>query len=173
MIECCWKGVEKGFIMMTSSNGNIFRVTGPLCGEFTGPGEFPTQRPVTQSFDVFFDLRLNKRLGKQPWGWWFETSSWLLWRQCNVLYTWYVCIICEWRSQHWEIDKWGGTCSSNYKIQPVCVFVNNRAVSNNNILTSNGSWRQGIKGEMTCTVYVALVWNIIYWIMMIITLFTE
>ena len=55
--------------MMTSSNGNIFRVTGPLCGEFTGPGEFPTQSPVTRSFDVFFDLRLNKRLGKQPWGW--------------------------------------------------------------------------------------------------------
>ena len=48
--------------MMTSSNGNIFRVIGPLCGEFTGPGEFPTQRPVTRSFDVFFDLRLNKRL---------------------------------------------------------------------------------------------------------------
>ena len=36
--------------MMTSSNGNIFRITGPLCGEFTGPGEFPTQRPVTRSF---------------------------------------------------------------------------------------------------------------------------
>ena len=69
--------------MMTSSNGNIFRVTGPLCGEFTGPGEFPTQRPVTRSFDVFFDLRLNKRLSKQPWGWWFETLSWSLWRQCN------------------------------------------------------------------------------------------
>ena len=51
--------------MMTSSNGNIFRVTGPLCGEFTGPGEFPTQRPVTRSFDVFFDLRLNKRFSKQ------------------------------------------------------------------------------------------------------------
>ena len=29
------------FIMMTSSNGNIYRVTGPLCGEFTGPGESP------------------------------------------------------------------------------------------------------------------------------------
>ena len=48
--------------MMTSSNGNIFRVTGHLCGEFTGPGEFPTQKPVTRSFDVFFDLCLNKRL---------------------------------------------------------------------------------------------------------------
>ena len=69
--------------MMTSSNGNIFRVTGPLCGEFTGPGEFPTQRPVTRSFDVFFDMRLNKRLSKQPWGWWFEKLSWSLWRHGN------------------------------------------------------------------------------------------
>ena len=25
----------------------------------------------------------NKRLSKQPWGWWFETPSWSLWRQCN------------------------------------------------------------------------------------------
>ena len=38
------------------------------------PGEFPEkQRPVTRCFDVFFDLRLNKRLSKQSWGWWFET----------------------------------------------------------------------------------------------------
>ena len=71
--------------MMTSSNGNIFRVTGPLWGEFTGPGEFPSQRPVTRSFDVFFDLRLNKRLSKQSWGWWFETPAWSLWRHRNVL----------------------------------------------------------------------------------------
>ena len=49
-------------LMMTSSNGNIFHVTGPLCGEFTGPGEFPARRPVTRSFGVFFDLRPNKRL---------------------------------------------------------------------------------------------------------------
>ena len=68
----------KNVVMMTSSNGNIFRVTGPLCGEFTGPGEFPTQRPVTGSFDVFFDQRLNKRLSKQPWGWWLDTPSWSL-----------------------------------------------------------------------------------------------
>ena len=69
--------------MMTSSNANIFRVTGPLCGEFTSPGEFPSQRPVTRSFDVFFDQRTYKRLSKQPWDWWFETQSWSLWRQCN------------------------------------------------------------------------------------------
>ena len=74
--------------MMTSSNGNIFRVTGHLCGEFTNspvPGEFPTQRPVTRSFDVFFDLRLNKRLSKQSWGWWLKTLSHPLWRHRNEL----------------------------------------------------------------------------------------
>ena len=47
------------------------------------PGEFPAQRPVTQSFDVFFDLRLNKRLSKQSWDWWFETLSCPLWRHRN------------------------------------------------------------------------------------------
>ena len=46
-------------------------------------GEFPTQRPVTRSFDVFVDLRLNKRLSKQSWGWWFETPWRPLWCQCN------------------------------------------------------------------------------------------
>ena len=48
--------------MMTSSNGNIFRVTGPLCGEFTVTGEFPAHGPAALSFDFSFDLRLNKRL---------------------------------------------------------------------------------------------------------------
>ena len=74
----------RGCLMMTSSNGNIFRVTGPLCGEFTGPGEFPTQRPVTRSFGVYFDLRPNKQLSKQSWGWWFETLSPPLWQHRNV-----------------------------------------------------------------------------------------
>ena len=38
---------------------------------------------ISWSFDVFFDLRLNKRLSKQSWGWWFETPSHPLWRHCN------------------------------------------------------------------------------------------
>ena len=70
-----------GYFMMTSSNGNIFRVTSHLCGEF---GEFPAERPVTRSFDVFVDLRLNKRLSKQSCGWWFETLSRPLWRHCEL-----------------------------------------------------------------------------------------
>ena len=47
-----------------------------LCaGDSPVPGEFPTQRPVKRSFDVYFDLRPNKRLSKQWRGWWFETQS--------------------------------------------------------------------------------------------------
>ena len=44
-------------------------------GNSPDTGEFPAQRSMTRSFDVFFDLRLNKRLNKQSSGWWFETPS--------------------------------------------------------------------------------------------------
>ena len=46
-------------------------------------GEFPAQWTVTRSFDIFFDLRLNKRFNKQSRDWWFETSSGPFWRHCN------------------------------------------------------------------------------------------
>ena len=63
-----------------------------LCaGNSPATGEFPAQRPVTRSYDVFFDLRPNKRLSKQPWGWWFETPSWSLWRQCDEVRTVNYC----------------------------------------------------------------------------------
>ena len=44
-------------------------------GNSPASGEFPTQRPVTRSFDVFFDLRLSERLSKHSWGWWLDTPS--------------------------------------------------------------------------------------------------
>ena len=102
---------------MTSSNGNIFRVTGLCAGNSPVTGEFPSQKAsyaenvsiwwrhheyqacwYTNRFNnaeivsmIWFlhelmnDLRLNKQLSKQSCGWWFETSSSSLWRQCNVL----------------------------------------------------------------------------------------
>ena len=54
-------------------------------------GEVPAQRPVTRSFDVFFDLRPNEWLSKQWRRWWFETSTRSLGRHCNV--TMKPCII--------------------------------------------------------------------------------
>ena len=62
-----------------------------ICAENSPvPGEFPAQRPVTRSFDVFFDLRPNKRLSKQSWGWWSETPSSSLWRHRNAKRTFHV-----------------------------------------------------------------------------------
>ena len=62
----------------------IFSALLALCaGNSPVTGEFSAQRPVTRSFDVFFDLRLNKPLSKQSWGWWFETPSHPLWRHRN------------------------------------------------------------------------------------------
>ena len=68
-----------------------FSVLLAICaGNSPVPGEFLAQRQVTWSFDVFFDLRLIKRLSKQSWGWWFETLLRPLWRHCNghVIMTW-------------------------------------------------------------------------------------
>ena len=68
------------------------------------PAELPTQRPVTRRFDVYFDLRPNKRLCKQSWGWWFETPSCPLWRHRNGMrlfrinfpeYSYYLFGVCS------------------------------------------------------------------------------
>ena len=73
------------FYMMTSSNGNITfsALLAISAGNSPVPGEFPTKMPVTRSFDVFFDLRLNKRLSKQSWGWWLEALWCPLWCHRN------------------------------------------------------------------------------------------
>ena len=47
----------------------MFSVLLAICaGNSPVTGEFPAQRPVTRTFDVFFDLQLNKPLSKQWWG---------------------------------------------------------------------------------------------------------
>ena len=63
------------------------------------PGELPAQRPVTRSFDVFFDLRLNKWPSKQWWGWWFETLSRPLWCHCNGNSSWNSPMDLKWCSK--------------------------------------------------------------------------
>ena len=77
---------DMNIFMMTSSNEKNSALLTLCAGISPVTGEFPSQRPVTRSFDVFFDLRLNKRLSKQSWGWWFGTPSPLSWRHCNVAF---------------------------------------------------------------------------------------
>ena len=65
----------------------VLRMSTMMTGNSPVTGEFPAPRPVTRGFDVFFDLRLNKRLSKQWWGCWFETPSHALWRHGNDHWT--------------------------------------------------------------------------------------
>ena len=82
------------------------------------PSEFPAQRPVTRSFEVFFDLRPNKRLSKQSWGWWSETPSSSLWRHRNgalyhdISFNLHVkFILLNWSFEvfYVEVDSWYNT----------------------------------------------------------------
>ena len=64
MLACktLWK------FMITSSNGNLFRVTGLCAGNPSVTGGYPSQRPVTRSFDAFFDLHLNNGVNNRDDG---------------------------------------------------------------------------------------------------------
>ena len=81
--EQCWFRCVG--VMMKSSNGKFSALLAICAGNSPVPGEFPTQRPVKRSFDVFFDLLLNKRWSKHSWGWWFEMLPRPLWRHCYVV----------------------------------------------------------------------------------------
>ena len=136
------------------------------------PGEFPSQRPVIRSFDVFFDLRLNKRLSKQSWGWWFETLSHPLWRHCNVIRiflvqcNWYTTLVSYFdqhlclfghqaifwrvylRSRNW-FRSWTNAAWHVSSLDPkwwckrVWIFVDDLTLSDmNSLLISDAIWRQ-------------------------------
>ena len=125
--------------VMTSSSGYIFRVTGLCAGNSPVTGEFPAQWPVTRSFDVFCDLRQNKRLNKLSWGWWFEMASRSLWSHRSVMlpaasYTWMVILthcldswLMEipmiwqaiiWTNEPMKTKSWLNICSMTWKLQP-------------------------------------------------------
>ena len=92
-------------------------------------GEFHAQRPVTGSFDVFFDLRLNKRFSKQWQARWFETPSHPLWRHCNDVSRRPISLTCCSSTRNIEEDflfsqsnfvkKKSGRCQNMYMTQTV------------------------------------------------------
>ena len=60
-----WPAVLNYFIHDDVIKWKHFRVTGLCAGNSPVNGEFPTQRPVTRSFYVFFYPRLNQQLSQQ------------------------------------------------------------------------------------------------------------
>ena len=76
----CWLVTKT---MMTSSNGNIFRVTGHFMqGIHRSPVNSPHKGQWRGALMFSLIYALNKRLSKQSWGWWFETLP-HPWRHCN------------------------------------------------------------------------------------------
>ena len=81
-----WQCKESWHKYHFTSSNKTFSASLALCaGNSPVTGEFPSQRPVTWSFDVFFDLCLNKRLSKHSRRQWIKTPSCSLWRHSNVL----------------------------------------------------------------------------------------
>ena len=77
----------------SSEKTSKLRVTGLCAGNSPGTGEFSAQMASNaenvsiwwrhHGRGISINLRLNKRLSKQSWGWWFETPSRSLWRHSN------------------------------------------------------------------------------------------
>ena len=78
LLQCQWYDPESWWRHQMETFSALLAIR---AGNSPVPGEFPAQRPVTRSFDVFFDLRPSK----QWLGWWFETLSRPLWRDSNVI----------------------------------------------------------------------------------------
>ena len=88
-LEDHWKTTGSTLATNIFFSSDIPVYTGVLSSRHTGlplEDNWLRVRAVTRSFDVFFDLRLNKRLCEQSWGWWFESPSCSLWRHCNVVH---------------------------------------------------------------------------------------
>ena len=88
IMDCGRKKILDALGKMPTYHDDVIETVSALldicAGNSSVSGEFPAQRPVTRGFDVFFDLRPDKQLSKQSWGWWFETPSHSLWRHRNV-----------------------------------------------------------------------------------------
>ena len=80
--------------------------------------ELPAQRPLTRSIDVFFDLRLNKRLSKQWRGWWLDTPSCPLWCHCNAAIT------------HWDFTQIFNVSTTRYNSLTLALWEGNSPVTN-------------------------------------------
>ena len=103
------------------------------------PGEFLAQRPVTRSFDVFFDLHPNELVSKHCGGWWFETPSCPLWRHRNV--------------------KWHISPTTNIRQEMFKTYQPENGLKWGNLVPSDNSIIRRIKGFSTLKLYSLNQWG--------------
>ena len=99
--------------------------------------KFAAQRPVMRSFDAFLDLRSNKWLSKQSWGWWFEMPSRPIWCHSNgstgddllSCHPWYILapsVDNSWQRQHMGVYRFESNymCRANMHYLPTIWYRN-------------------------------------------------
>ena len=129
----------------------FFALLAICAGNLPVTGEFPTQRPVTRSFDVFFDLGLNERLSKQSWGWWFETPSRPIWRHSNVVSVQLTLIIAR-------LTYPVGTRSTLVKLMACRLTAPSNRLSQFRFLISDGLWHSH-ESNFTVSVQATILYN--------------
>ena len=98
-----WKHVPRYWLLCGEFTGD--------CGEFTGHREFSSHRPVTRSFDVFFDLRLNRQLSKQSRRRWLGRHR----AHYDVIATW-CRIVIQWSGQPWDLSAFNASLLLNFEL---------------------------------------------------------
>ena len=136
--------------MMTSSNGDIFRVTGHLWGEFTGHRWIPRTKASDAELWCLLWFALNKRLSKQSCDWWFETQSHPLWRHCNIMrrYQWFP----SQRPVMWSVDVFPAASRNN-----LCIILHMQQVYDDCV---SEQWTYNAHGV---TIKLHLHQNILSW----------
>ena len=135
----------------------IFSAVLALCaGNSSVTGEFPSQRPVTRIFYVFFDLRMHKRLSKQLWSWWSETPMRsFVWRRTDdkpLSGPIIPCLLMYMRRSEFRQEDFWQFFSSRIECRPVPSWNMTRSTLKRG--SKSWVWVNDVKNKMLYDVYL-------------------
>ena len=149
--------IRRGKRIMTPSNGNIFRVSGPLWGESIGQRCISPHKGQWREALMFsFDRHLNKRLNKQSRRWWFETPSRSLLHHWNGVWRHRrFCVVISPNAQKWLIPQTMHDASDHH-----LDYSHNREISRTQQLLRHGDVIMGaIASQITS---LTIVYSTVY-----------
>ena len=107
---------------ITSWNGNILRVTGPLWGESTGHWWIPLIKASGMELWCFLWFAPDQTVSR----WWIEMQLGLLWRHCNACVNFLVITVCGDAPVPWGVWPSASTAMTDFRA---------RHLTNENVLS--------------------------------------